>query len=213
MIRVLIADDHDLFRAGIKHILKDVSGMLVVGEVNDGVQAIEAAKRLKPDVLLMDLKMPHMSGFMAAQSILAPQPRAVKLLVVTSMANPCYSERLLQMGARGYLTKDALPTDLVRAIRQVNQGETYLTKAVAEKIADPIIQSSAVPLSELSDREFHIMLLMAHNKTAEQMAQEMRLSGAEVANYQQELIGKFQLSNTNELMHQAKTSGLVDNAV
>src|SRR3990167_9878844 len=134
MINVLLVDDHDLVRAGIKKILDDVSGIKVIGEANSGEEAIKLARKSRPNVVLMDVKMPGIGGFEATRKLVRLDPD-IKVLVISTCDNDVYPSRLLQVGAAGYLTKGASMDEMVKAIRAVHAGQRYISPEIASRLS------------------------------------------------------------------------------
>ena len=134
MINVLLVDDHDLVRTGIKRILDDVSGVKVIAEARTGEEAIRLGRQLKPDVVLMDVKMPGIGGFEATRKLLRINPD-IKVLIVTTCNNDVYPARLLQVGAAGYLTKGSSMNEMIQAIRAVHAGQRYISPEIASRLA------------------------------------------------------------------------------
>ena len=134
MINVLLADDHDLVRLGIRRLLADVTGITVIGEAETGEEAIKLAKQLKPNILLLDANMPGIGGLEACRRIIRHNPD-IKVIALTVHSDEPYPSRFLQAGASGYLTKGTGIDEMVKAIRQVNSGQRYISAAVAQQLA------------------------------------------------------------------------------
>src|SRR3989338_10580783 len=145
MINVLLVDDHDLVRAGIKKILDDVSGIKVIGEAATGEDAVKMARKSRPNVVVMDVKMPGIGGFEATRKLIRVDPD-IKVLVLTICDNDLYPARLLQAGAAGYITKGASMDEMVRAIRAIYAGQRYISTEIANRLGVRygIVDSEAV---------------------------------------------------------------------
>ena len=152
MINVLLVDDHDLVRSGIRRILDDVPGINVVSEACSGEEALQLGRKLKPDVVLMDVKMPGIGGFEATRKLLLMDP-TIKVLVVTICNNDIYPARLLGVGASGYLTKNATMKEMIQAIKAVHAGQRYISPEIASRLAFRHISDvEESPFDKLSER-------------------------------------------------------------
>ncbi|HON64873.1 MAG TPA: response regulator [Phycisphaerae bacterium] len=135
MIKILIADDHQLVRVGIRRLLEDEKDFKVIGEAADGKEAVELAKKLNPDVILMDVAMPGMDGMEATKRLVKKRKDPAKVVILTMHADEHYAARLLRMGASGYVVKDAAPAELAEAIRTVNDGKRFVSATLREALA------------------------------------------------------------------------------
>ncbi|MFQ5577980.1 MAG: response regulator [Anaerolineae bacterium] len=212
-IRVLIADDHNLVRAGIRSLLEDYPDIEVVGEAASGWQAIEQATRLKPDVVLMDIAMNDLSGLEATPEIKARLPQ-VNVLALTMQDRQEYFFAMLKAGASGYILKESEPHELVSAIRAVHSGEAYLSPAVTKTVlADYLAQNAPHPSSRydtLTLREREILRLTAEGKTTRQMAAMLHLSAKTVEKHRASVMRKLELHNLAQLIKYAVRKGLID---
>jgi two-component system invasion response regulator UvrY len=210
MIRVLIADDHAVVRAGLKQILSEVPDMVVVDEAFDGEEALRKAQTDSWDVLVLDLAMPGRSGFdilKQLQSIRSPRP----VLVLSMHAEDMYAVRVLKAGASGYLIKESTPYELVKAIRKVLSGGKYVSASLAETLALRLDETGDRPLHEaLSDREFQVLCMMASGKTVTEVAGELSLSVKTVSTYRARMLEKLNLRNSAEAIRYAVDHRLVD---
>lgn len=154
MIRVLVVDDHDLVRTGITRMLADIDGLQVVGQADSGEESLKKARELKPDVVLMDVKMPGIGGLEATRKLLRSHPD-IKVVAVTVCEEDPFPTRLLQAGAAGYMTKGAGLTEMVQAIRLVFAGQRYISPQIAQQLALKSFQpqTSNSPFDLLSERE------------------------------------------------------------
>jgi DNA-binding NarL/FixJ family response regulator len=210
-IRVLVADDHAVVRKGIAAVLSTEPGMEVVGEAAEGAEAVEAARQLQPDVVLIDLVMPNMSGIEALRLILAEQPRA-RVLVLTSFATDDQVLPAIKAGALGYLLKDSGPEELVRAIRQVHRGESSLHPRVArqllEHVARPAEAAPSDALAGLTNREVEVLRLVARGLSNQQIAAELVLSEATVRVHVSNILSKLQVESRTQAALYALRQGL-----
>ena len=177
MIRVLVVDDHDLVRTGISRMLADISGLQVIGQADSGEDAIRKARELKPDVVLMDVKMPGIGGLEATRKLLRSYPD-LKVIAVTICEEDPFPTRLLQAGAAGYLTKGAALEEMVQAIRMVFGGQRYISPQIAQQLALKSFQPqlSESPFDLLSEREIQIALMIANCQKVQSISDKLCLS-------------------------------------
>ncbi len=210
-LRVLIADDHPLFRSGMRALLAADPEMDVVGEATTGAEAIELAASLKPEVILMDLRMPDMGGIEATRRILHTSPH-MRILVVTMYEDDQSVFTAMRAGARGYLLKGAQPDEVLRAIQAVGSGEAIFSPAVATRLIDffATIQLVALPhaLPELTDREREILALIAQGHSNTIIARQLVLSPKTVSNYVSNIFSKLQVVDRAQAMLRAHQAGL-----
>lgn len=213
-IRVVIADDHAVLRDGIRALLSLYDDMEVVGEAEDGVEAIEKVSRLRPDVVLMDIAMPRLGGLEAALE-LRQRKIPTKVLVLTQYDNKEYIFHMLKAGASGYILKKAAGTDLVSAIRAVHSGQSFLYPSVAKAVVDRYLRSEDGEQPEslydrLTDREKEILKLLAEGRSNREIAELLCLSIKTVMGHRANLMEKLELHNRTELVKFAIRIGLVD---
>jgi NarL family two-component system response regulator LiaR len=210
-IRVLVADDHTVVRKGIRAVLSTEPGIEVVAEAADGAEAVEAVRTLAPDVVLMDLVMPTMSGIDALRQILAEQPGA-RILVLTSFATDDQVLPAIRAGALGYLLKDSGPEELVRAIHQVHRGESSLHPRVARQVLDELARPAALtspePATPLTGRELEVLRLVARGLSNQEIATALVLSEATVRVHVSSILGKLQLASRTQAALYALRQGL-----
>ncbi|NQY48505.1 MAG: UvrY/SirA/GacA family response regulator transcription factor [Colwellia sp.] len=209
MINVLLVDDHHLVRVGISKILTSVKGLNVVGECETGEEAIKFCRQKEPDVLLMDMDMPGMGGLEATKKILRFAPD-VKIIVLTAHTEDPFPTKVMQMGAAGYLTKDAGPDEMVNAIRAVHSGQRYLPPAIAQKMA--LSQFNSVdenPFNALSDRELQIMIMITRGDKVPAISEHLNLSTKTINSYRYRMFEKLAVSNDVELTHLAIRHGML----
>jgi NarL family two-component system response regulator LiaR len=208
-IRVMIADDHAIVRKGIGALLKTEPDIEVVGEAQDGKQAIAEASRLQPDVILMDLVMPEVDGIAAIQHIAAHQTE-VRILVLTSFATDDKIFPAIKAGALGYLLKDSGPQELVQAIRQVCQGESFLHPLVARKLLQELSQPPAQPPTPdpLTGREVEVLRLVAQGYSNQEIAARLTISEATVRTHMSNILAKLHLASRTQAALYALREGL-----
>ena len=210
LINVLLVDDHDLVRAGIKRILSDVSGIKVIGEACSGEEAVKLGRKLKPQVVLMDIKMPGIGGFEATRKLIRIDPD-IKVLVVTICNNDLYPARLLQVGASGYLTKGATMEEMIQAIRAVYSGQRYISPEIASRLAfRHVNDKEESPFEALSERELQVMLMITMGMKVQEIADKLCLSPKTVNSYRYRIFEKLKVKNDVELTLLAIRHGLVE---
>jgi NarL family two-component system response regulator LiaR len=198
-IRVLIVDDHEIVRKGIRALLATKRDIQVVGEARDGAEALTQAQTLRPDVILMDLMMPKMNGIQATLEITAVQPEA-RVLVLTSFAADEQVFPAIKAGALGYLLKDLGPQELVQAIRQVFRGEPSLDPSVARKVLYELSTPPQKPLTPdpLTAREMEILRLVAQGKSNKEIAGELVIAEETVHTHVSNILNKLHLASRTQ---------------
>lgn len=212
MIRVLLVDDHAILREGLRALLSHYDDVEVVGEAQDGIEAVICVNELRPDVVLMDITMPGMGGIEATQLICQRNPET-RVLVLTQSDDWRYIQPLLQAGASGYLTKRALGTELITALRVVDRGETYLQPRIASAIAAQIRRQTdftGSAIEPLTPREQEILNHIALGKTNPQIAVMLSLSVKTVEWHRANLMSKLDAHSVADLVRYALQHGLVD---
>lgn len=214
MINVLIVDDHELVRLGIRKLLAGASDIKIVGEADSGESAVrmvrDAKPDVKPEVILMDLKMPGIGGLEATHKLLRVNPN-LKVLVVTSCDEEPFPYRLVRAGAAGYVTKNANVDELVMAIRKVHAGHPYITPEIAQQMALRQVSDAAKsPFAELSERELQVMWMITHGHRVQEIADKLCLSPKTVNTYRYRLFEKLNVKNDVELTHLALRYGMLD---
>jgi DNA-binding NarL/FixJ family response regulator len=211
VLHVLIADDHPLFRNGMRALLDADPDTLVVGEATTGEEAIALAAELQPDVVLMDVQMPGTSGIEATRRIIATSPH-IRILMVTMFEDDSSVFTALRAGARGYVLKGANPDEILKAIQLVGSGQAIFSPAIATRLIDFFgsLQPAALPhaFPELTEREREILGLIAEGQSNAQIARRLNLSGKTVANYVSNIFGKLQVADRAQAMLRARDAGL-----
>jgi len=206
----MLVDDHDLVRTGIRRMLDDVTGIKVIGEARSGEEAVKLGRKLKPQIVLMDVKMPGIGGFEATRKLLRADPD-VKVLVVTICDNDLYPARLLQIGASGYLTKGASMEEMVQAIRAVHAGQRYISPEIASRLAlKHVNDKDESPFESLSERELQVMLMITMGMRVQDIAERLCLSPKTVNSYRYRIFEKLKTKNDVELTLLAIRHGLVE---
>lgn len=210
VINVLLVDDHDLVRTGIRRMLEDVNGIKVIGEASTGEEAIQLGRKLKPQVVLMDIKMPGIGGFEATRKLAHLDPD-MKILIVTICNNDLYPARLMQLGAAGYLTKGASMDEMVQAIRAVHAGQRYISPEIASRLAfRHVANVSESPFDKLSERELQVMLMITMGLQVHEIAERLCLSPKTINSYRYRIFEKLKVKNDVELTLLAVRNGLIE---
>lgn len=210
MIRVLIADDHPIVREGFKRVVAAVEGLEVAGEVSSGDEVLEAAARLQPDVLLLDISMPG-PGFLEVMRALRRDLPQQRILVISVHAECDYAARAIRAGANGYLTKDQSTKKLAEAIRDIHEGRQYITPALAEQLALGLLRGEAAePHELLSEREYQVLCRFGSGRTVKKIAEELGLSPKTVSTYRSRILEKTELQTSADLIRYAIEHGLTD---
>jgi NarL family two-component system response regulator LiaR len=199
MIRVLVVDDHAIIRKGIRAVLDLVPDVDLVGEAENGIQAVKLETELNPDVILMDLMMPEMDGITCIKQIKAQRPKA-RILVLTNFAGEDMIFPAIKAGAVGYHLKDASPEALVDAIRQVNQGVASLHPGIAKKVLDELQHSEKeqLPDESLTQREVEVLRLIAQGFENREIAERLVISEATARTHVSNILGKLHLASRTQ---------------
>lgn len=210
MIRVMIVDDHDLVRTGIKMMLSDVQGIKVVSEASSGEEAVSIARDQQPDVVLMDVRMPGIGGIEATRKLLRVSPES-RILVVTVCDSDLFPTRLMQAGAFGYITKDASMSEMIKAIKTVFQRQRYISQDIANQLAIKALTDNGEPVFDmLSERELQVCLKIIAGGRVQDIADELCLSPKTVNSYRYRIFEKLGVKNDVELTHLAIKHGLLE---
>ncbi|OLE24807.1 MAG: DNA-binding response regulator [Actinobacteria bacterium 13_1_20CM_3_71_11] len=217
MIRVLLADDQDLIRLGLRVLLENEDDLSVVGDATDGLRAVALARELRPDVVLMDIRMPGVDGIEATRRIVAtPELEATRIIVLTTFEIDEYVFEALRVGASGFLIKDTKPAELLRAVRLVAAGDALLSPSVTRRVVREFAGSTrraARPhpqLPALTDRERETVVLVAEGLSHEEIAERMLISPATARTHVSRAITKLGARDRAQLVVFAYQSGLVD---
>jgi DNA-binding NarL/FixJ family response regulator len=214
VIRVLIADDQALVRGGFRMILESQTDMEVVGEAEDGRQAVARSKELKPDVVLMDIRMPEMDGLEATRR-LVDAPEAPRVLMLTTFDMNEYVYEAMKSGASGFLLKDVRPEQLAEAVRTVAAGDALLAPAITRRLIEEFVrrpppgQNRPAELDELTERELEVLKLIAKGLSNGELAKELFLSEATVKTHVTRILMKLRLRDRVQAVVLAYESGLI----
>jgi len=210
-IRVLVADDHTIVRQGIVGILKSSEDVEVVGEAADGAEAVEKATKLKPDVVVLDVSMPHLTGLEAARRIREALP-ATRVLVLTMHDDEEYVLKMVRAGASGYLLKDSAGSELIAGIRALKAGKAYFGPHASRALAEAYQSGGSLPddpFERLTDREREIFQLVVEGKTNAQIADLLFISPKTVDNHRTRMMEKLGIHGTAELVRFAAKHNLL----
>ncbi len=210
LIRVLLADDHDLVRAGFRSLLQNFQGVQVVGEAADGKEALRLVETLKPDLVIMDIAMPELNGLDATARIAKEFP-GVHVLILSMHANEEYARRALRAGALGYLLKRASTAELELAVRAVARGEPFLTPAISKHLLADFVRSAepVSPLDQLSPRQRQVLQLIAEGYSRKEIADKLSISPKSFDVYRSEIMQLLNIQDNAGLVRFAIQSGLV----
>lgn len=208
-IRVMLVDDHDLIRYGLRRLLEDQSGIEVVDEARSGEEALEKVRMVKPDVVLMDINMPGIGGF-EATSRLNKTGAECKVIVLTVHSEGPLPKRILEAGAVGYLTKGCPVEEMVEAIQRVNAGQRYIAPSIAQQLALSMLPGESSLLDALSQRELQVLIMISQGMRTNAISDKLALSPKTVSTYRKRLHEKLDVSNDVEMMHLAIKHGLLD---
>jgi len=213
-IAVLLVDDHTVVRQGLRALLSSEEDIEVIGEAENGRQAVMAARKTPPDVVVMDVAMPLLNGLEATRQILRSVPTA-KVLVLTSYGDDDCVEQLMQAGASGYLIKQTAANDLLKAIREVQRGNAYFSPAIAKRLRDQCREAftsgqPARKAGELTSREAEVLQLIAEGFSNKQIASELTISIKTVEKHRQQVMNKLNIHDVAGLTRYAISKGMVE---
>lgn len=211
MIKILLADDHDIVRAGLRRLVEDSGDIEVVAEAADGREAIRQARQTLPDVAVVDISMPDLDGLEVLGQLHHYYPK-LPILILTMHEEEQYVVRAIAAGAKGYLTKRSAPEQLVKAIRKVHAGGSYLSDSAAESLAQSVASAARgrSPVDSLSNREIQVLRHLALGRTVKEIAEAYHLSPKTVDTYRFRLLKKLNLRNNAEISRFAMQNRLVE---
>ena len=209
MVRVLLVDDHDLVRTGIRRLLEDNEGIEVVGEARNGEEALSAAQSTEPEIVLMDVNMPGMGGLEATRKLLRINPD-LKVIVVSVHTDGLVPKRLLEAGAVGYLTKGCSADEVVLAVRTVKRGQPYISREVAQNLALNTMTGTGNGLEALSQRELQVLLMITQGRNIQEISDLLFLSPKTVSTYRSRIFKKLGVDSDVELTHLALRHGIIE---
>src|ERR1700739_2940178 len=209
-MRILIADDHAVFRRGLRETLTEAFSRVTFGEAKTAQETLELARRQNWDVVILDISMPGKSGLDILDDLKRLRP-GIPILLLTMHPEQQFARRALKAGAAGYLTKDSVTEELKEAVKKIVAGGRYVSVTLAEKLAVDLRQGADLPAHELlSDREFQVLRMLASGKTVKEMAQDLSLSVKTVSTYRSRILEKTGMKTNADLIRYALEAQLVD---
>lgn len=207
---LLIADDHALIRQGLRKLLAPERDLHIVAETANAAETLDVLSRAKIDLVIMDINMPGRSGIETLQDIRKRFPR-VKTLMLSMHPEETIAVRAMKAGASGYISKDAPPEELLKAIRKVLSGGKYVSQRLADRLAEDLVEpQKTTPHETLSEREYEVLCLIGKGKTVSEIAKHLSLSVPTITTYRRRILEKLSLKTTAELIHYAIRHGLVE---
>jgi DNA-binding NarL/FixJ family response regulator len=208
-IHILLVDDHAVVRQGFKMILAAQPDMEIVGEAGNGREALDLAGQLQPDVIVMDVAMPELNGIEATRRVADVSPRS-RVLALSMHKDSVYVREILRAGARGYLLKDSISSDLLAAVRAIARGEGYLSPGVSDAVLNDYRQHVTDPIDLLTSREREVLQMIAEGKTNKDIATVLNLSVYTVDAHRGHIMEKLNVHSVTDLVRFAVRAGLVD---
>ena len=206
-IRILLADDHPVVRQGFKLIINQEPDMEVVGEASEGAEIVRLTQQLRPHVVIMDIAMPHVNGVEATRRIVENQPES-KVIILSMHKDAVYVRESLRAGAQGYLLKDSIDHDLLRAIRAVAEGNGFLSPEISRTVLEDY-QQVADPFDQLTAREREVLQMLAEGKVAKEIATALDISVYTVDAHRGRIMKKLSLRSSTEIVRFAMRKGLI----
>lgn len=208
MIQILVADDHSIVREGLKHIISDMPEA-AVSEAGNGQEVLDAIRKKDFDLILLDIAMPGKDGLDVLRDVKSEKPQT-KVLILSMFPEEQYALRAMKSGASGYLTKESIPEELLKAIRKILQGGKYISADFSDKLLLSLDNDTGKPIHEtLSNREYQVLRMIASGKTISEIAKELFLSVKTVSTYRSRILEKMNLKNNAEIMHYAVRNKLI----
>lgn len=210
MIKVLLVDDHELVRIGIRRLLENADGIEVVAEADSGESAIEQVRNSSPDVILMDVSMPGIGGLEATRRLTQTNP-SIPIVVVTVHSEEPFPNSLLKAGAVGYLHKGCSVDEIVSAIRAVHDGKRYLSNEIAQGMAHSILsENESSPFEKLSSREMQVLIMLVNGNRSGEIVKKLNLSPKTISTYRTRLFDKLKVHNEAEMTRLASRYGVLE---
>lgn len=207
-IRVLLADDHAILRKGVRMLINSQPDMEVVAEAKTGREAIDEARKLKPDIVVIDVSMPELNGIEGTRQI-CDELTQTRVIGLSMHRDSVYVREILRAGARGYLLKDSEDDDLLRAIRAVSRGEAFLSPAISDAVLTDYRKHVSNPIDLLTSREREVLTMIADGKTNKEIANALHLSVYTVESHRGSVMEKLNLHNTGDIVRFALRNGLI----
>jgi two-component system, NarL family, invasion response regulator UvrY len=210
MIKILVADDHPIFRSGIKQIVECTEDIRVIDEAETGQETISKVQKSEFDVILMDINMPGIGGLEALKQIRQFKPK-LPVLIVSFYEEEQYAIRAIQAGAVGYIQKICAPDEIISAIRKVHQGGKYITESLAEELVAAVYtKTTNNDHQQLSNREYQTMCLLAQGRSIKQISEQLNLSPSTVATFRKRILTKMNMKSNSEIVRYAIQNNLLE---
>ena len=210
MIKILIADDHKIFREGLREIINKTSDIRVIDEAKSGIEVLSQVEENSYDVILLDISMPGRSGLDILKQLRKEKPH-IQVLILSMYSEEEFAIRAMRTGAAGYLVKDTASKDLIEAIRKVSMGLKYVTPSLAEKLAIDIDMGNETPIhAKLSNREYEVMCMISSGKKNKEIAEEILVSPKTVSSYKKRILDKMGMKTNAQLTEYAIRNGLIN---
>ena len=210
MIRILVVDDHTLVREGLCRLLDSETNLEVVGQTGSGREAVGLCEKLKPDVVILDYKLPDIDGLETTEQIVSKKTGA-RILILTMYANEEYAIRVIRAGAAGFIVKGASTDELLKAVRKVASKGTYVSPAILDKMTERMTQpSEETPESQLSNREIQVLIQLSRGNTSREVAENLCISLSTVETYRSRILEKLNLRKNSDITRFAIRRGLID---
>lgn len=209
MIKIILADDHTLVRTGLSRLIDDVEGLSVIGEAENGNEAIALVKEMKPDVAILDINMPELNGLQTTEFLRKEYPD-LKIIIISMHSDELFPQRLLKAGANAYLTKDSGIQEISHAIHEVMDSRSYICTVVAQKLALVSNSNGGSPFKSLSKRELEVLGLLIDGMKVTDISVKLCLSPKTVSTYRYRLLGKLSVQNDIELTKLAMQHGFIE---
>ncbi|MFZ2649004.1 MAG: response regulator transcription factor [Burkholderiaceae bacterium] len=209
MTRLVLADDHQLMRAGLRLVLDGITGIEVVGEARDGFEVLHLVAQFEPEIVLLDIAMPGMNGLAVLREVRAKHPKT-KVMLLSMYDSRDYVTEAIRCGAAGYLIKDSAVDELARALAAVARGETYLSPSISSQLAQAIMApGAAAPASELTPRQEEVLRLVAQGRSSKEIALRLKLSIKTVETHRAQIMDRLDIRDLAGLVRYAIRTGLV----
>ena len=210
MIRILIADDHEVVRKGLRQVIEETSDLVVTGEASNGHEVLEKIRKNDHDLVVLDIGLPDISGLDVLKQVKIECPQ-LPVVILSIYPEEQYAVRALKAGASGYLTKESASDELITAIRKVYDGRKYVSTTLAERLAKELeAGADKLPHETLSDREYQVMRMIALGKTIKDISEEINLSPKTVSTYRSRIFEKMTIKTNEELIRYAIDNHLID---
>ena len=211
-VTILLADDHPIVRQGLRHLLEDESGVMIVGEASDGLQAVQLAEKFKPNILILDMMMPDLNGLEVLRQVKERSP-GTSSIVLSMQSADVYVVEALRAGALGYVLKETGPSELLGAVQQVVRGQRYLSPRISERLIEVLLETTeklpADPYQSLTNREREVLQMAAEGLTTSEIAKRLTISPRTAELHRGRMMNKLGLHNQTDLIRYAIKRGIL----